>query len=189
MTVIDAASLEEAQVTHDDLTHFSFAMEGMELILKLTQEGVAINGIYALVVNFLKACTLNVSPLLLPVFTLELLHELGLLPSLTRSCVSGRPLKVESDIVFSSRFHGFCTQDEDPSGETLLTHVADLLPSIHHPDFANLPAFDTASTRQLERIARLTLHLQLDTELKVPPVAARISPGSTPIWKASGRVS
>lgn len=97
--------------THDaawkDPHTFSCAGQGIELLLKLTDDGLPMPDIYALTAEFLGACRGPHSPSVAQIFALKLLRNLGYLPAgatvpARLSADLGRLLDASERLPFSS---------------------------------------------------------------------------------------
>jgi hypothetical protein len=67
---------------------FSCAAQGIEVLLKFTEDGMAITEVYDLTAAFLRACNQPHPPSVLYIYTLKLLKILGYLP--TNGALPGR---------------------------------------------------------------------------------------------------
>ena len=170
---------------HADPARFVCAAEGIELVLKLTEEGMPLPEVFSLVSNFLESPS---SPALLPAFTFALLAELGLLPSLTRSCVSFASLEDEPT-VFSHSRGGLCLLHEDPHGRPLSLECSAFLRECAKISFAQPPSLSASVQRELSWLISQLLGNQLGISLSAPPVGLAISSGLTPICQVNGLAS
>gem|GEM_PF-1553239 len=169
---------------------FSCAHQGVELLLKLTEEGEPLPEIYALTCAFLRACRARPAhePFgraphpkhLVPVFTLKLLHLLGSLPSATHSSVSHLPFRTGDRLVVSPRSGGLSLQHEEVGGAHISPELHTLLLRIPTIDLADPPSCPEAGLRELERYVQGLLGNQLGVALTSPAVSLAMSSGVTP---------
>ncbi len=167
-----------AQSWQDPMT-LSRVQQGIELLLRLTEDGSPMPEVFALTRTFIAACALPQSEGMPLFFALKLLLLLGSCPSLTHSSASSVPL--QGAIVFSSRFGGLASAAEDPHGRVLspaLVHLLSLLDCTALPD---LPSCDTALLRECAFIAQGLLGSQLGSSLKAEGVSLAMSSAVAPI--------
>lgn len=167
-----------------DPVAFSTAMRGVELLVKLIQDDAPLEDVYTLTLDFLSACHRSHGaefPMALaPLFSLQLLDVLGLLPAVHVSCVSHVRLS-EDHIVFSPTRGGFCTLHEDPSGQRLSSAVYHILLSLHRCALLNVRPCALSIVDELDRLVQGFVGSQLGSSLVAPLVSLAISSGVTPI--------
>ncbi len=129
---------------------FSCAGQGIELLLKLTEDGTPLPDIYELTAEFLRACDGFHSASVTSLFTLKLLKALGYLPA---SATTSRAL--------SSELHSLL----DASEETA---------------YASSRLFSDHLSSELSGFLSSLLGSQLGVSLKASPVSLAISSGVTP---------
>lgn len=183
-TISHAQCLSSFRETWNDASAFGAAHRGIELLLKLTEEGVPLVDVYELSVDFLSAChasSQGVFPTaLVPLFSLKLLDLFGLLPSVHLSCVSHVRLS-EDDVVYSSTRGGFCTKREDPSGLRLSPAVYHILRSLDRCVLSSVRPCDARMVDDLDRLVQGFVGSQLGASLVAPSVSVAITSGVTPI--------
>lgn len=131
---------------------FSCAGEGIELLLKLTEDGLALPEVYDLTAEFLRACGGEHSPAVAHLYALKLLQLLGFLPS--AATAPGRA----------------------PSAKlAILIDAAETLP------FTESSCMDAQLTGELSGFVSSLLGNQLGVSLRAAPVSLAISSGVTPI--------
>lgn len=179
--------------SHSDAWHdphaFLCAARGIELLLKLTEEGVALPDVYDLTCDFLSACRVGHTQLLVPVFTCQLLDSLGLLPSVTHSCRSHRPFEDGVRVVYSAVRGGFCTVDEEPSGRRISAEAFAVLRQLHALSLKNIPSILLTAHDELDDLFQGLIGSQLGLSLSSSPVSVSMAPGATPICQVNGRAS
>lgn len=129
---------------------FSCAGQGIELLLKLTEDGMQMTDVYDLTAEFLCACDGSHSAAVASLYTLKLLKVLGYLPA---SITTPRTL--------SSELH----QLLDASEETA---------------FASSYLFSDHLARELSSFLSSLIGNQLGVSLKASSVCLAIPPGVTP---------
>lgn len=175
-----AACLDAHASAWRDPHVFSCAHQGIELLLKLTEEGEPLPEIYALTCAFLRACRAPHPKHLVPIFTLKLLHLLGSLPSATHSSVSHLPFRAGDRLVVSPRSGGLSLQHEEVGGASISPELHALLLRIPTIDLADPPSGPEAGLRDLERYVQGLLGNQLGVALASPAVSLAMSSGVTP---------
>ncbi len=130
---------------------FSCAEQGVELLLKLTEDGMPTDDVYALTVDFLAACSGPHSRVILHLFTLKLLKILGYLPE-SSSAPDMRPSRL----------------------------MLAFLPTLDHVSFAHPPVFTAELEEELLLLVRSLVGSQLGLSLAAPLVSLSISSGVTP---------
>ncbi len=180
--ITGVATRASGRVLSENLRSFSEAQQVIELILHFVADEGPVESVFLLTCEFLEAVRRPHSPQLLPTFTLKLLAVLGLLPSLSHSSMSGEALLPTEKVMLSAKTGGLCRHEEDREGIPLSAELYAYLsevPAAHLADVRSLPPLLLG---ELRTITQRLLGSQLDSALKVPPVAARISSGATPIW-------
>ncbi len=140
-----------------DPERFSCAMQGIELLLVLTEDGLDMPDVYDLTVEFLRACGLIVPTTALRLYTLKLLKLLGFLPSVQSSPVRLSPMFTELLGVLDN----IRITDNTIPGDALLIEIGRFLQGL--------------------------LGSQLGISLKSPRVRLCISSAVTPSCQYSGR--
>ena len=159
---------------------FSCAQRGVEILLRLTEEGEALPDVYVLVSRFLDACAHKHPAHLSSVFALKLLHLLGLFPSLKHSSLSHLPLPEHALVAYSS-IGGVSLQSENPDGIRLSHEGRNFLLTIPSIDLVSLPPCSESLLREIERFLHCLLGSQLGVPLAAPAVSLAMSSGVTPI--------
>lgn len=80
-TVTSSECLDAHRDSWKDAHAFSCAAQGIELLLKLTEDGLPMPDVYALTNDFLRACDHPHPPTILFLYALKLLKVLGYLPA------------------------------------------------------------------------------------------------------------
>lgn len=169
---------------------FACAQQGVELLLKLVEDGEPLPEVYHLTRTFLAACGGPHVASLPSVFALKLLQLLGLCPSLTHSVVSHRPLCAGDRVVYSLRSGGLATAAEDAGGMCLSPRLSEMLRSLDALPLAQPCEIPMPLSDDLTRFVHCLLGSQLGgAELAAPGVSFSISAGVTPICQVSGRAS
>ena len=182
-TLITAASCIDAHSgSWCDPQAFSAAERGVELLLKLTDDGSELDEIFLLTCDFLSACHGPAAAHVADLFTLKLLMLLGTFPSVGHSSLTDRPLLETDTIVFSLRTGGFAALHEDPTGLRLSLPLARLLADVSDMSLLCPPACPTEVRTELSRFVQRLLGSQLGVSLAVPGVSLAMSSGVTPIW-------
>ncbi len=178
---IAGASVQESfAMISGDLHAFGMAEQALEILLKLIHDDEPVTDSYDLLRLFLRACAVRAHPLLLSAFTLRLLSQLGILPSLTLSAVSHRTLDPAAGIVFSHRIGGFCQHTEDVHGRRLPADLYDELLAASQAPLHALPQSSDALVARVNALTAMLLQNQLGETLKAAPVAVCMSSGATP---------
>jgi DNA repair protein RecO (recombination protein O) len=174
-----AACLDPHTSSWRDPHVFSCAQQGIELILKLTEEGEPLPEVYALTCTFLRACRAPHPRHLVPFFSLKLLNLLGLLPSATHSAVSHLPFKPGERLVVG-RSGGLSLLSEELGGSRISPELGVLLTQIPKVDLGEPSSCPKSLLADLERFVQGLLGSQLGVELKSPEVSLALSSGVTP---------
>lgn len=182
LDIASAEAITQYGTLAQNLPAFACSVQAVELAQHFVAENHPAPEIFALTLSLLQACHDQYSPDLLFVFTLKLLTLLGLLPSMTHSSLSHRSLDSSDTIGFSKMAGGLCFSAEDSASEPLSPTLHRLLIAMTELRLDNLPRVAPALQRELKRFTQSVLGSQLGSELKVPLVAARLSPDATPIW-------
>ncbi len=180
LSIVSSASLHSHAQSWQDPHAFSCAQQGIELLLKLTEESSPMPQVYFLTCDFIDACALQNPARFPPLFTLKLLSMLGVSPSLTHSSIDHRPLPTEGTIVFSHRLGGLVDRRDDPAGVRL---SPDLLHLFHTLEKCSLPAIPDLSRSLLAELTMFVHCLtgsQLGLSLRAPDVSLAMSSGVTP---------
>ena len=169
---------------------FSCAQQGIELLLRLIEDGEPLPEVYRLTRTFLAACTRPYAQDLPSVFAIKLLQLLGSCPSFTHSSVSHRPLAACDQVVYSLRSGGLATVAEDAGGMRLSPAFSEWLRSMDALSFQQPLQLSTSLSGDLTRFVHCLLGSQLGSSVLVAPgVSVSISAGVTPTCQVSGRVS
>lgn len=160
---------------------FACAEQGIELLLKLTEDGLPMPQIYRLTSEFLSACSTENIRCLSPVFTLKLLSMLGLCPSLTHSSIDHAALNTDETIVLSRTLGGLVTRADDPVGMCLSKSLLDFFRIHEALPMTRIPILSNALLDELLRFVQGLLGSQLGLSLKAPGVSFAMSSAVTPI--------
>jgi DNA repair protein RecO len=160
---------------------FSCAHQGIELLLKLTEEGEPLPELFNLACTFLSASRSPHPPHLVPLFTLKLLHHLGSFPSITHSSISHLPFRLEDALVLSVGSGGLSLVQEDPAGLRISRGLRGMLLRVPTLDLTFLPPCPEALLLELERFVQRLIGNQLGVSLAAPAVSFAMSSGVTPI--------
>lgn len=139
---------------------FSCATQGIELLLKFTEDGLAITDVYDLTANFLRACNQPHPPSVLYVYALKLMKLLGYLP--TSGALPNRK--------------------PSPAFMALIERLDDI-------ELAHIPSFSPELLNDIVKFIQGLLGAELGIALKSPAVRAAISSGVTPICQVNCRAS
>lgn len=129
---------------------FSCAGQGIELLLKLTEDGTPLPELYQLTAAFLRACEGAHSAAVVSLYTLKLLKILGYLPTSTTA------------------------------PRTLSSEMMSLLDTSEEATFETSYFFSTHLSSELSGFLSSFVGSQLGVSLKAPPVSLAISSGVTP---------
>lgn len=180
LSIASALVLEPHDPVWKNPYAFSCAQQGIELLLKLTEEGLPVPQIFHLTCEFVAACSSSAPASLPPVFTLKLLSMLGLCPSLTHSSVDHRPFRSGESVVFSRQRGGLVRLSDDPSGLRLSLSILDFFRTV---ESLPLPELSRSTSGCLPELLAFTHSLtgsQLGLSLRTPEVSLAISSGVTP---------
>lgn len=150
-SVVASQCLDPHHGAWSDPHAFSCAEQGVELLLKLTEDGMPTDDVYALTVDFLAACSGPHSRVILHLFTLKLLKILGYLPE-SSSAPDMRPSRL----------------------------MLAFLPTLDDVSFAHPPVFTAELEEELLLLVRSLVGSQLGLSLAAPLVSLSISSGVTP---------
>lgn len=151
-TVIAAECIVAHSAVWRDPRRFSCAMQAVELLLALTEDGLDLPQVYDLTVAFLSACGDDATPTVaLRLYTLKLLKLLGYLPS------------------------------EESVSMRISLSLAAFLADLDVVSFTDLTRFDDVLSIEIGYFLQGLLGSQLGISLKSPEVRLRISSGVTPI--------
>lgn len=150
-SVVASQCLDPHHGAWSDPHAFSCAEQGVELLLKLTEDGMPTDDLYALTVDFLAACSGQHSRVILHLFTLKLLKILGYLPE-----SSAAP-------------------DMRPSKQMLV-----FLLTLDGISFSQPPVLTDELEDELLVLVRSLVGSQLGLSLSAPLVNLSISTGATP---------
>ncbi len=135
-----------------DAHAFSCAAEGIELLMKFTEDGVSLTEVYDLTAEFLAGCGTENAKTVGQLYALKLLKILGYMPHTDRS--SSSPL---------------------PASMIRLVNALDTL-SLTSP-----PEISAPTSKDITRFLQLIVGSEFGTVLKAPAVSLCISSGVTPI--------
>ncbi len=90
-SVVAVECLDAHSAVWRDAERFSYAAQGIELLLTLTEDGLDLPDVYDLTAEFLRACGSTVPNVALRLYTLKLLKLLGYLPSAESAPVALSP--------------------------------------------------------------------------------------------------
>ncbi len=153
-TMITAAEcIEPHRLSWCDPHAFSCTGQGIELLLKLTEDGDPMPHLFVLTCDFVAACALPHPEQLPSLFSLKLLTMFGLCPSLTHSSASHAPLTTPA--VFSHRSGGLALKSEDPSGRRISAELLDILKKAGTLPFTDLPLFSPELLSELRTFTQL----------------------------------
>ena len=166
---------------------FVIASLGIELMLRLTEEGVPLPHVFELVCSFLGGVNDNAHlEQLYALYALQLLNHLGLLPSLTHACDSGAPLR--GDIVYSKALHGFTTHDRDPYGQRISPELSLQLGSLLTCSLSSQD-IQRRYSAELPELVGVLVESQLGTPLRAASFCTAMSSFVAPTSHVSGRAS
>ncbi len=180
-TIVSASCLDAHARSWENPSAFACAEQGIELLLKLTEEGPPMPRVYRLTSDFLAACSLPHVHCFPPLFTLKLLSILGLCPSLTHSSADHASLDDGEQVVLSRRFGGLVSLADDPAGIRLSVPLVGILRNCQGISFADVPVFSDALLAELTRFVQGLLGSQLGLSLKAPGIRFAMSSAVTPI--------
>lgn len=179
-TITSATCLDPHRHSWQDPEAFSSAQQGIELLLRLTEEGTPMPQVYPLTCAFLTLCFLPYQRIVLPLFMLKVLLMLGSCPSLTHSSMSHQPFSLGDRVVFSPRIGGLLLQSEDRGGQLLsplFLHGLSLLSTSTLEQM--LPHF-AACIPELTQFVQCLTGSQLGGSLKAEGVCLAMSSARTP---------
>lgn len=162
------------------------AQEGVKMLIRLTEESTPIEDVYALAVEFLESCHSGHPKHLLHMFTLRLFDVLGLLPSVTHSAVTHRPLSEDQLLVFSATDGGISALDDGRTGIRMSPLLRHLLLNLNTSPLTALDPCPQSLLAELDRFVRVLAGSQLGAS---PSPLAFAAPTPTPICQVSGRAS
>jgi len=160
--VTDSACTEPNPDAWSSIEALTTAEQGIDLVVRLTEEGESLPEVYALAAEYLQLCTQH-SPALFTLFTVKLLRLLGTFPSATHSIVSGQRFSAEDSIVWDENKHGFCLSSDHFYGITLAPAVHQMLCSIDSLPLKHALTFSEDTAALLSRIAHSCVPIQLGT--------------------------
>ncbi len=180
-TVISVSCIDPHRLSWCDPHAFSCTQQGIEIILRLTEDAQHIEGLYELTCEFVKACATLSPSQIPPLFALKLLDLLGLFPSVTHSSVSHRPFVDGDSVYFSHRLGGLALEQEDPAGFPISSELLALLQGLSPSSLQDVPRCTATLLSELVHFVHRLLGNQLGVALKVPDIAFALSSAVTPI--------
>lgn len=186
---ISSCSPVSAVDVSSNLRSFVAAQQAAELILRCTGEGEALTGVYTLFADFLDCCCSGANDGLVPAFSIKLLSLLGLLPSLSHSCVSGHALSSDISVLFSPERGGFCLESDAVAGRTLSVSAFSWLQRSVHLPLREMHPLTRSLEADVTQCVQSLIGSQLGASLVTAPLAVRIASGSTPSSNVSDLVS
>lgn len=180
-TIVSATCMDSYSPCWQDPHAFSCAHQGVELVLKLTEECSPLPEVFGLTVSFLTACKEEHPSHLVQAFMLQLFHLLGSLPSVTHSSLSHRPFSPADQLVFNAASGTFSTSVEDQMGQRVSPGLQAFLPRILAADLRSLPPCSHATLTELQQFIQSLLGNQLGISLVSSLVNLSFSPGAMPI--------
>lgn len=161
---------------------FSAAEQGIELLLRFTDDGDPLSDVYALACDFLSACGTVHTDQLFSLFTLKLLRLLGFCPSFTHSSMSHAPFQRGDAVVCSAQSGAFVLLEEAPQGLLVSEESIVFLQHLDHFSLQNIPACSPHACHEISDIAQRVLGSQLGaSSLRASGVCLAISSAATPI--------
>ncbi len=181
VTVTSVSCLDPHRLSWCDPHAFSCTEQGIELLLRLTEDAQHIEGLYELTCEFVAACATLSPAQVPPLFALKLLDLLGLFPSVTHSSLSHHPFASGDRVRFSQRLGGLVSQQEDPAGFSISSELLALLQRLPSSSLHDVPRCSTELLSELVHFVHCLLGNQLGAGLKAPDIAFALSAAVTPI--------
>ncbi len=178
--VTSATCIESSSDCSSDLQAFNAVQQGIDILLRLIHEGEALPAVYTLTADFLRTCAGGNALSVLPVYILQLLDQMGTLPSFTHSSVSHRPFTPGDAVVYSAHNGGLALAAEDRSGRLIGPDLLKILQSSLHLPLTSVPVFEGVMVSRLQAFVQRLLVAELGAGVKSPPLAVGREPGSTP---------
>ncbi|MBP9774031.1 MAG: DNA repair protein RecO [Candidatus Peribacteraceae bacterium] len=178
--ITSATCIESSSDCSADLQAFNAVQQGIDILLRLIHEGQSLPTVYTLTADFLRACAAGTAKSALPLYILQLLFQLGTLPSLTHSSVSHRPFGPDDRVVYSTHSGGLVLASEDKSGRLIGPDLLPILQSSLTVSLSTVTDLPDAMADRLQAFVQFLLVAEMGAGLKSPPVAVGRESGSTP---------
>lgn len=180
-TITSVQCIDAHAAAWHDPDSFARAVQGIELIIKLIEDGQPVPDVYALLSGYLSACSMPHTAHLPAIFTLKLLSLLGSLPSASHSAMSHYPLTPDMPMVFSRAAGGIALRHEDPRGIPVSPALHQFLIALPSLDIKMTCPCTPALAADILRMADYLLGSQLGVSLAAPRVSLAMSSGVMPI--------
>ncbi len=189
-TVVASASCLDAYTqSWCDPQGLSSVSQGFELLLALTDDASPLPQVFDLTCAFLAASSVPSATIALPLFMIRLLDALGFCPSLLHSSHTHRPFRADDSIVFSSRYGGLVSLEEDRSARRLSSELVTLLRTADRLPLDAAYPVDELLLQELFRFVYSLIGNHVGSPMRAPDVSLAISSADTPICHVSGLAS